>query len=240
MVSSPPFPRLTQRPVLRPKTPKGDRDARFVEDSRTEIKSLAKEDDSFCDNSNTIPSLEELYARPSKYAATRGNGLIQHRVMTPADFDRYRQDQVHQIQSSLDEDGAENEDEKYYEDDEDVRWRNIELIKQQRRKQVAYMTAYRQTMMRVVGGQLSGIAPGHELSMAMSSSNVESQIQGSSRVAPRRSFSDEEVPLAILAARGLRNKIRYQPRPATGPPVQTYMASTSHHTCPDQYSSMTV
>ncbi|ETS86438.1 hypothetical protein PFICI_00266 [Pestalotiopsis fici W106-1] len=232
LASPPPVPRHAESPVLRRKTPEEDEDAILLKDSRAATKFLANEDDSYHGNGDTISSLKETYARPSRYNSqpdednmfdtsysrtrnagrptNRANGAAQNKVMTPAEFEKYRQDKVRQSRSSLDKDDSENEDEEDYEDDEDDRQKNIELAKQ-RRKQEAHMTVYRQTMMKVTGEQSSGMASRPGLGTSMSAPNLlvdESHVLGGSQSPPSDGSSDEEVPLAILAAHGFPNKAR--------------------------------
>ncbi|KAF7540995.1 hypothetical protein G7054_g925 [Neopestalotiopsis clavispora] len=229
MASPPPVPRHAESPVLRRKTPEEDEDAKLLKDSRMATKFLAHEDE-FNGNDDTISNLKETYARPPRFElqtdednmfdnsysrsrntgrpTNRGNGPAQNKVMTPAEFEKYRQDKVRQSRSSIDKD-SENEDEEDYEDDEDDRQKNLELAKQ-RRKQEAHMTVYRQTMMKVTGEQ-GGMAPRPGLATSMSAPNLlvdESQAHGGSQSPPSDGSSDEEVPLAILAAHGFPNKAR--------------------------------
>lgn len=227
----PPVPRHIESPVLRRKTPEEDEDATLLKDSRMATKFLANENDSFHRNHDSISSLKETYARPSRYEgqadednmfdtsysrprsvmrpAGRGNGPAQNKVMTPAEFEKYRQDKVRHSRSSIDKNDSEDEEEEDYEDDEDDREKNMELAKQ-RRKQEAHMTVYRQTMMKVTGEQ-AGLGPRPGLAASMSAPNLlvdESQALGGSQSPPSDGSSDEEVPLAILAAHGFPNKGR--------------------------------
>ncbi len=79
-----------------------------------------------------------------------------NKVMTPAEFERYRKDKERQdrerqeIRASAEKHDQDPDDEDNYEDDED----DIEKARQQakqRQKQEAHMTVYRQQMMKVTG-----------------------------------------------------------------------------------------
>lgn len=120
-----------------------------------------------------------------------------NRVMTPAQFERYKQDQE-RLRSigGQPKDAEEEEEETNYDDDEDEAEKIRELAKQ-RRKQEAHMAVYRQQMMKVTGEAPS--ATGRpSFSGAQSSPNL-----GKSEDAEEE---DEEVPLGILQAHGFPNK----------------------------------
>jgi hypothetical protein len=120
-----------------------------------------------------------------------------NRVMTPAQFERYKQDQE-RLRSigGQPKDTEEEDEETNYDDDEDEAEKNRELAKQ-RRKQEAHMAVYRQQMMKVTGEAPS--ATGRpSFSAAQSSPNL-----GRPEDAEEE---DEEVPLGILQAHGFPNK----------------------------------
>jgi len=130
--------------------------------------------------------------------------------MTPAEFERYRQDKERQdtaAESSKKE--SDDDEEVNYEDDED----EIEKAKQlskQRRKQEANMAVYRQQMMKVTG-ESNPSAPGHSFSASLSTPNLTLSVTppvGTGRSEGSDPDEDEEVPLAILAAHGFPNKNR--------------------------------
>ncbi|KAK9421610.1 hypothetical protein SUNI508_05540 [Seiridium unicorne] len=236
----PPVPRHNMSPVARRKTPEEDEEANLLNDTLAATRFLSSDGPSentssrgYRRNQDSISSLKESYVKPSRFDAmadednmfetsfsrpkpaprsnNRSNGPAQNKVMTPAEFEKYRLDKVRQSQSSPDRDNSDNEEEDSYEDDEDEREKTIELAKQ-RRKQEAHMTVYRQQMMKVTGEQSgnTGISrPSFGMSMSTPNLLAETgQLSGTSPTPPSEGSEDEEVPLAILAAHGFPNKNR--------------------------------
>jgi hypothetical protein len=133
------------------------------------------------------------------------------KVMTPAQFERYRQDKERQstaANAESPEEKSDDDEEIDYDDDED----EIEKARQQakqRRKQEAHMAVYRQQMMKVTGEAPGATSSRPSLQMSFSTPNLPNLVDPSS--APGKSpdsEEDEEVPLAILAAHGFPNKAR--------------------------------
>jgi hypothetical protein len=131
---------------------------------------------------------ERAHSPPTKQA-------LQNRVMTPAQFERYKQDQerLRSVGGQSNDDADEEEDETY-DDDEDEAEKARQLAKQ-RRKQEAHMAVYRQQMMKVTGET----APARPSVFASQSSpNLVNPVDAEEE--------DEEVPLGILQAHGFPNK----------------------------------
>jgi hypothetical protein len=128
----------------------------------------------------------------------------QNKVMTPAQFERYKQDQerLRSVGGKSKDDGEEDEEETY-DDDDDEAEKNRQLAKQ-RRKQEAHMAVYRQQMMKVTG-EAPSVGPRLNMFATQSSPNL-----GNPGDAEEE---DEEVPLAILQAHGFPSK--------TKPPVRS-------------------
>ncbi|KAH8201670.1 hypothetical protein TruAng_004191 [Truncatella angustata] len=230
----PPVPRHTMSPVTRRKTPEEDEQSKLLKDSLAATRFLSNENTTAINSSrgyrrdqDTVSDLKETYGRPSRFDSkpddenmfdtsfsrprqatrptNRANGPSQTKVMTPDEFEKYRQDKLRHSQSSPDKDDSDNDEEENYEDDEDEREKTLELAKQ-RRKQEAHMTVYRQQMMKVTGEQSRS-----NLGMSMSTPNLltdHSQASGISPSPPSDGSSDEDVPLAVLAAHGFPNKNR--------------------------------
>ncbi|KAI2473532.1 hypothetical protein F4781DRAFT_419331 [Annulohypoxylon bovei var. microspora] len=156
----------------------------------------------------------------------RTNNQSQNKVMTPAEFEKYRQDKAREeIMGLADDPESGKEEEDNYDDDEDDREKTRQLVKQ-RKKQEAHMTVYRQQMMKVTGESANANANANtntnantsshvshpSISISMSTPNLvlnDGPTQGVSPSPPSDgSESDEEVPLAILAAHGFPNKNR--------------------------------
>jgi hypothetical protein len=125
-----------------------------------------------------------------------------NKVMTPAQFERYKQDQERlRMVGGRPKEEENDEDEENYEDDEDEAEKNKKAAKQ-RRKQEAHMAVYRQQMMKVTGEATPpSIRP--ETMASQSTPNLvlsDATVDGEDE--------DDEVPLAILAAHGFPNKNR--------------------------------
>ncbi|EAQ90796.1 hypothetical protein CHGG_02731 [Chaetomium globosum CBS 148.51] len=134
-----------------------------------------------------------------------------HKVMTPAEFERYRkdkerQDREREIMGAPGGKAGEDDEDDYHEDEED----DAEKAKQQakqRRKQEAHMSVYRQQMMKVTG-EAAGSLPSSRHSLQMSFSTPNLPNAGPAAIATENSDEDEEIPLAILAAHGFPAKNR--------------------------------
>ena len=143
-----------------------------------------------------------------------------NKVMTPAQFERYRQDKERQDTredvAQPEKEPAEEEDN--YEDDEDEVEKSRQAAKQ-RRKQEAHMTVYRQQMMKVTG-ESNGVGPSRpSIQMSFSTPNLANLTGPATTPSPNGgsdgSDEDEEVPLAILAAHGFPSKTRPPARLST-------------------------
>ncbi|KAL1909949.1 hypothetical protein Sste5344_004138 [Sporothrix stenoceras] len=152
-----------------------------------------------------------------------------NKVMTPAQFERYRKDKERedggQAASSSKQEAKDDDedDDDNYEDDVDEAEKSRQAAKQ-RRKQEAHMAVYRQQMMKVTGEAASGTPARSSMHFSMSTPNLPTM---GSLAPPNAGFSpqtgpenedgdeDEEVPLAILAAHGFPNKNRPPTRLST-------------------------
>ncbi len=139
------------------------------------------------------------------------------KVMTPAQFERYRREQeMTRTKSNSSKSQASDEDSDNYDDDDDTE-RNRQLAKQ-RRKQEAHLAVYRQQMMKVTGEQPSdlptiGLRPGVDRA-SMSTPNLAGRA-GTPTLHIERppggkasDDEDEDIPLGILAAHGFPTKSR--------------------------------
>ncbi|KAL8854220.1 MAG: hypothetical protein Q9221_000934 [Calogaya cf. arnoldii] len=157
----------------------------------------------------------------------------QNKVMTPAQFERYRREQemmrTHSNQSRADDSDDESD---HYEDDDETE-RNKELAKQ-RRKQEAHLAVYRQQMMKVTGEQpsdlpaLGPLRPVAERASASAPIVVQHgpmpsvTLDKASATGKASDDEDEDIPLGVLAAHGFPNKNR-----PPGPPAQNGIRYTS-------------
>lgn len=157
--------------------------------------------------------------RAANRAPPRKTMPTRNKVMTPAEFERYRRDKERQDSAaSAEPSAAKSDDEDNYEDDDD----DVEKAKQQakqRRKQEAHMTVYRQQMMKVTGEAASNLHQSRpSLQISFSTPDLPNMAMagpGSVANPSDDSDSDEEVPLAILAAHGFPNKTRAPTRLST-------------------------
>ncbi|TAQ88856.1 hypothetical protein B7494_g2820 [Chlorociboria aeruginascens] len=159
-------------------------------------------DDNMFDHSIAASADVALRFEEIATSAPPRNAAPQNKVMTPAQFERYRQDQERlRSVGGQSKDDDEEEDEEPYDDEEDNAERNKQLAKQ-RRKQEAHMAVYRQQMMKVTGEGQSSVSPMRPTPFtSMSTPNLS--------VSPQQDDGeeeDEEVPLAILQAHGFPNK----------------------------------
>jgi hypothetical protein len=160
----------------------------------------------------------------------------QKKVMTPAQFERYRQQQ--ETRSKLDaskSDTSDDDDDGY--DDEDEAERNRQAAKL-RKKQEAHLTVYRQQMMKVTGEQASSFpGSGHMRSgpNAIASSSAPNLLSGGLSTinlngdkddGKESDDSDEDIPLGILAAHGFPSKNRPPSMLATSSSNSNLRAST--------------
>ncbi|KFY31247.1 hypothetical protein V493_01273, partial [Pseudogymnoascus sp. VKM F-4281 (FW-2241)] len=140
--------------------------------------------------------------------STPQSSAPKNKVMTTAQFERYRQDQERakrysngKFPDAPDDDDA--ADDTYEDEDDDEEERRKEQAKQ-RRKQEAHMTVYRQQMMKITGetANPTGGRPGAVTSQSTPNLNIYSDNTAADEE------EDEDIPLAILAAHGFPNRGR--------------------------------
>jgi hypothetical protein len=174
--------------------------------------------------SDEITSSAQLASQYEDHIASAPN--TQNKVMTPAQFERYRQqrEMTRRLSTTSKSDNSETgNDYEDDEEDEDEAEKTREAARQ-RRKQEAHLSVYRQQMMKVIGQQ----AP-HQSSGSLSGSQTLRPISEHGSISTPNLLSrssmlglptipqeggksdgedDEDVPLAILAAHGFPNKNR--------------------------------
>ncbi|KAJ5728647.1 uncharacterized protein N7483_003155 [Penicillium malachiteum] len=140
-----------------------------------------------------------------------------NKVMTPSQFEHYRQQQELQNSNSDSSDAEDkSDDDAYDEEDEAERQREAE---KQRRKREAHLSVYRQQMQKVIGQQSPSPSPSLRPVMSGASNSTPNLLMNRSSVhlssTGEKSSSgksnedeDDEVPLAILAAHGFPNRNR--------------------------------
>lgn len=124
------------------------------------------------------------------------------KIMTPAQFERYKQDQERMRNSSgykASDDG--DEEETYDDDDDDDAIEKANAVINQRRKQEAHMAVYRQQMRKVTGDNPVSLATRPSMYISQSSPNLANLGQPD-----EAEEEDEEVPLGILQAHGFPSK----------------------------------
>lgn len=175
-------------------------------------------DDQILESANLAQKLANSTISPPKQG-TAG------KVMTPAQFERYRQDQERMRSVGGQSKDDDDEEDDTYEEEEDEAEKNRQLAKQ-RRKQEAHMSVYRQQMMKVTGetassagspmisGKSSSLGNRPSIYATQSSPNLSNL-----GVPEEGEEEDEEVPLAILQAHGFPNKNK--------PPMRTSGSHTN-------------
>ncbi|KAI0012161.1 hypothetical protein F4779DRAFT_626094 [Xylariaceae sp. FL0662B] len=176
---------------------------------------------------------DKSFGRPPRVApriTSHSHSQHQNKVMTPAEFEKYRQDKAKEESMGLvDEEESDKEEEDNYDDDEDDLEKKRELARQ-RRKQEAHMAVYRQQMMKVTGeSSTSAHSSRPSLPVSMSTPNLLLNGKGQSPTPPSDGSEDddEEIPLAILAAHGFPSKTRPPTRLSnvpSNPNLRTSMA----------------
>ncbi|RCI07841.1 hypothetical protein L249_5823 [Ophiocordyceps polyrhachis-furcata BCC 54312] len=126
-----------------------------------------------------------------------------NKVMTPAEFEKYRQDKEKQgsKQQAATEAVKEDEDDINYEDDEDELEQSKQQAKQ-RRKQEAHMAVYRQQMMKVTGESAASPPVQRNPRAGLPPSSSAPQLSTKSVSGVEDEDEDEDVPLGILQAHG--------------------------------------
>lgn len=176
-----------------------------------------EDDESLFDTSHSYSN----HKSPGRFSARQSSPQQSNKVMTPAEFEKYRkdkerQDRERQIEISSAKDKGDDEEDNYDDDEDD-----LEKAKQQtkqRRKQEAHMAVYRQQMMKVTGESSNPSPSRPSLSISFSTPNLPNLAVGPSTGATATtdpSDEDEEIPLAILAAHGFPNKNRPPTRLST-------------------------
>ncbi|KAF4635561.1 hypothetical protein G7Y89_g2535 [Cudoniella acicularis] len=174
--------------------------------ARKAVASPRNDEDLFDSQIFASANLAQRFQEKSQSPPT--NNAPQNKVMTPAQFERYRQDQERLRTfggQPKDEEDPEDEEETY-DDDEDEAEKNKQLAKQ-RRKQEAHMAVYRQQMMKVTGETPSaGGSSRASIFATQSSPNLAIPQLAAGGKSDSTEEEDEEVPLAILQAHGFPNK----------------------------------
>ena len=163
----------------------------------------------------------------------------QNKIMTPAEFERYRREQ--EMKSTTDartkQDSSDDEDD--YEDEDELE--QSRQAARQRRKQEAHMSVYRQQMMKVTGEQPSDL-PSLQLRPGTSTPNLRAassipEINFDKPVEERKASDDEDedVPLGVLAAHGFPSKSR--PPTAMGNPPSNIQYKSESYPPPPASSS---
>ncbi|KAI9670398.1 MAG: hypothetical protein M1817_004441 [Caeruleum heppii] len=157
-------------------------------------------------------------ARPTVSRTQRSGQVSANKVMTPAEFERYRRQR--ELSRTLSDASSRGSTEDVdLDDDEDEAERHRQLARQ-RRKQEAHLSVYRQQMMKVTGEQ-----PSARVNLGLNIPGSADQPAPSARLSPGLSTTggaddklleggkssddeDDDVPLGILAAHGFPHKTR--------------------------------
>ncbi|CEO58620.1 hypothetical protein PMG11_03330 [Penicillium brasilianum] len=149
------------------------------------------------------------FAESLSQSASPANG---NKVMTPSQFEHYRQQQELRRSNS---DATKSEEESEHEEfeDEEDEIEKQRAAERQRRKQEAHLSLYRQQMQKVTGQQAPSPMLRPEMAGASSSTpnlpnRLSNPLDKSSSGKSSNEEDDEEIPLGILAAHGFPNRNR--------------------------------
>lgn len=172
-----------------------------------------------------IAESAELASKWEEFKPAPPNPSRPGKVMTPAQFERYRAEREREQRLKGEESGSDEDRDRYQDDDEIERDRQAT---KQRRKQEAQLAVYRQSMMKVTGERplstqrsISGMSkPESHLSMNSRNSVPHSKSSGDEE-------EDEDVPLGVLAAHGFPNKNRPPARLSISP-SPSHLGAANH------------
>ncbi|OAA49412.1 hypothetical protein NOR_01335 [Metarhizium rileyi] len=168
--------------------------------------------------------------RASHRYVPRSSNPPRNKVMTPAQFEKYRQDKecldiTKQLHSNANPTiNVEDEDDEInYDDDDDDEQEKSKQQARQRRKQEAHMAVYRQQMMKVTGETIAAPLSTKTARAGMLSSSSAPALSHLHASSPDPATAtgasseedDEDVPLAILQAHGFPTKNRPPARLST-------------------------
>ncbi|KAL6805971.1 hypothetical protein J3E68DRAFT_30931 [Trichoderma sp. SZMC 28012] len=250
-------PPAQQPSPMSPDESQDDEDAQLLQETYTAIQLLSAEDDEFDENpqqgryrreEDSFTAVPRAKTAPIANSGKNGDGMQdanrprfpkpniryvppdgapRNKVMTPAEFEKYREDKIrHDRSNSTAKD--DEEEEINYEDEEDEAEKSKQQAKQ-RRKQEAHMAVYRQQMMKVTGETTPTNGLGIPVSMSapqlghVKTPSLDPAAAPPPMLAPATAVSgasdegddDEEIPLAILQAHGFPNKNRPPTRLST-------------------------
>jgi len=141
-----------------------------------------------------------------------------NKVMTPAEFERYKQQKedtrrYNKVFGRANSDDGSGDD--YDDEEEDVKDRELQAVKQ-RKKQEAHLAVYRQQMRKVTGdvptqAAMESQRPGTSMSGYQAGTSSQLDLANAERRTSQLHIDvepeeDEDVPLGILAAHGFPNK----------------------------------
>ncbi|KAL4794151.1 hypothetical protein BDV19DRAFT_198126 [Aspergillus venezuelensis] len=163
-------------------------------------------------NDNVDPTIAVHARLAVEYESKPAPPPSTNKVMTPSQFEHYRQQQELKRANSDASDSEEESAESDF-DEEDEAEKNRE-IERQRRKQEAHMSVYRQQMMKVTGQQAPSPSLRPDERASSSTPNLANlslhpgHPSGSGKSSEGDADEDEEIPLGILAAHGFPSKNR--------------------------------
>ncbi|POS88215.1 hypothetical protein EPUL_000795 [Erysiphe pulchra] len=154
-------------------------------------------DSSIVDRANLAQRYQERSVSPPK------SRTPYTKVMTPAQFERYKQDQERLRGTGEIKSEEDGDDEEGYEDDgeDEHELEKAKAVARQRRKQEAHMAVYRQQMMKVIGEPNNNSTDRPNIFSTQSSPNLTNIGK-----ADDTEEEDEEIPLGILQAHGFPSK----------------------------------
>lgn len=187
-----------------PSSPPGASDVRSASPPRVPIHDMQPKasndsifDAAMLENAGLALRFEEHAATPSPPMPAVHKFAPKNKVMTPAQFEKYRQEQATLKALGGSPKLDDNDADENYEEEEDEADKNRRIAKQ-RRQQEAHMSVYRQQMMKVTGETIPPPRP--QMLASQSTPNLILEVPGDAE------DEDEDIPLGILAAHGFPNK----------------------------------
>ncbi|PHH86381.1 hypothetical protein CDD83_10328 [Cordyceps sp. RAO-2017] len=209
-----------------------DEDTFAAPPTKSVAASMAKEDNMF------EGSLSRISRGSHRFASRDVNPSLRNKVMTPAEFERYRQDKERQdsTRTTANETAVKDDDDDdiNYDDDDDEQERS-KLQARQRRKQEAHMAVYRQQMMKVTGetpsvpvsrSSRSGLLPSPSAPQLTTHAAAKAPSPDPAAGGADDEDEDEDVPLGILQAHGFPAKNRPPTRLSHAGSISNLRAST--------------
>ncbi|KAL4781164.1 hypothetical protein BJX76DRAFT_23719 [Aspergillus varians] len=200
-------------------------------DTGTRIKTVPDQRESLPTSGPTDEHVDASIAAHARLAAEYESKPIpaptSNKIMTPSQFEHYRQQQELKRANSDASDSEDSAESDFDEEDEAEKNRETE---RQRRKQEAHLSVYRQQMMKVTGQQfpspsLRPVDRAINSTPNLTNLSLHPGNPSGSGKSSEEEEDDEEIPLGILAAHGFPSRARPPSRLMSSNSMQNLRAS---------------